>query len=171
MDAVVHTLPLPDFEIVTSMEVMPLEISEVTHKRKLLIAIGTISQRAENFAARGALYTIDVINVVPEPGHPETGKQLRIHGREDTKGGITAIMGIAGLVGTAQGQKMMIRGLREDGSCLPVAFLDAQCYMASLKTLGDSKLWLGADAWKGLWFGGFGVSTFLHKCTIFSSAN
>lgn len=52
----------------------------------------------------------------------------------------------------------MVRGLREDGSCLPVAFLDVQCYMTSLKTLGSSKLWLAADAWKGLWFGGFGVS-------------
>jgi cleavage and polyadenylation specificity factor subunit 1 len=67
------------------------------------------------------------------------------------------LMGIAGLVGTAQGQKLMIRGLREDGSCLPVAFLDAQCYIASLKTLASSKLWIAADAWKGLWFGGFGV--------------
>lgn len=54
----------------------------------------------------------------------------------------------------------MIRGLREDGSCLPVAFLDAQCYMASLKTFGSTKLWIAADAWKGLWFGGFGVSCF-----------
>lgn len=85
------------------MEIMPLEISEITHKHKLLIALGTISQRGENYAARGALYTLDIINVVPEPGQPETGKKLSIHGREDTKGGITALTGIAGLVATAQG--------------------------------------------------------------------
>lgn len=85
------------------MEVMSLEISEITHKHKLMIAVGTITQRAENFAARGALYIIDIITVVPEPGHPETGKKLQIHGREDTKGGITALTGIAGLVATAQG--------------------------------------------------------------------
>ncbi|KAL1303688.1 hypothetical protein AAFC00_007041 [Neodothiora populina] len=156
VNLVVSTMPLPAYEIVTSMEVMPLEISEVTHKHKLLVAVGTISERGENYAARGALYTLDVVDVVPEPDKPETGKKLHQRGREDTKGGITAIMGIAGLVGTAQGQKMMIRGLREDGSCLPVAFLDAQCYMASLKTLGNTKLWLAADAWKGVWFGGFG---------------
>jgi len=176
VNSVIHSLDLPNYELVTSTEIMPLEISEVIHKHKTFVAVGTISQRGENYAARGALYILDVIQVVPEPGRPETGKKLHVHGREDTKGGITALMGIAGLVGTAQGifvlskfedavdtdvvpgQKMLIRGLREDGSCLPVAFLDAQCYMASLKTLGDTKLWLAADAWKGLWFGGFGVS-------------
>lgn len=63
---------------------------------------------------------------------------------------------------------MMVRGLREDGSCLPVAFLDVQCYMSSLKTLGSSKFWLAADAWKGLWFGGFGVSllTLVRKLAV-----
>lgn len=180
VSTIVHTLPLPQYELVTSLEVMSLEISEITHKHKLMVAVGAITDRAENFAARGALYVLDIIDVVPEPGHPETGKMLKIHSREDTKGGITALMGIAGLVGTAQGmfdlwylpfwsrkrlltfiifagQKMMFRGLREDGSCLPVAFLDAQCYTASLKTLASSKLWLAADAWKGVWFGGFGV--------------
>lgn len=85
------------------MEIMPLEMSEVTHKHKLMIAVGTISQRGENFAARGSLYVLDVVAVVPEPGQPETGKKLHIHSHEDTKGGITALTGIAGLVATAQG--------------------------------------------------------------------
>ena len=58
-------------------------------------------------------------------------------------------------MGTAQGQKIMVRGLKEDGSCLPVAFLDAQCHTLSLKMLGSTGLWLAADAWKGVWFGGF----------------
>jgi len=91
------------------MEIMPLEISEVIHKHKTFVAVGTISQRGENYAARGALYILDVIQVVPEPGRPETGKKLHVHGREDTKGGITALMGIAGLVGTAQGISVLSR--------------------------------------------------------------
>lgn len=156
-DRVIDTYDIPSYELVTSMEVMPLEISEITHQHRLLVALGTISQRAENYAAKGCIYTLEIIDVVPEPGQPETGKKFRVFGREETKSGITALIGIAGLVGTAQGQKLMIRGLREDGSCLPVAFLDAQCYISSLKTLASSKLWIAADAWKGLWFGGFGV--------------
>ncbi|GAB7354687.1 hypothetical protein MBLNU459_g5108t1 [Dothideomycetes sp. NU459] len=167
-DAVIHTYDIPAYEIVTSMEVAPLEISEVTHKQKLLVAVGTISQRGENFAAKGVIYVLDIIPVVPEPSRPETGKKLHVFSREEIKGGITALMGIAGLVGAAQGQKLMFRGLREDGSCLPVAFLDAQCYITSLKTLGSTRLWLAADAWKGLWFGGFNEEP--YKITLFGKS-
>ncbi|KAG2161842.1 hypothetical protein VTO58DRAFT_109667 [Aureobasidium pullulans] len=167
-DRIIDTYDIPPYELVTSMEVMSLEVSEITHHHKLLVALGTISQRAENYAAKGCIYTLEIIDVVPEPGQPETGKKFRVFGREETKSGITALMGIAGLVGTAQGQKLMIRGLREDGSCLPVAFLDAQCYMTSLKTLASSKLWIAADAWKGLWFGGFGEEP--YKLSLFGKS-
>ncbi|KAI4740148.1 protein CFT1 [Aureobasidium sp. EXF-12298] len=167
-DRLIDTYDIPPYELVTSMEVMPLEVSEITHQHRLLVALGTISQRAENYAAKGCIYTLEIIDVVPEPGQPETGKKFRVFGREETKSGITALMGIAGLVGTAQGQKLMIRGLREDGSCLPVAFLDAQCYIASLKTLASSKLWIAADAWKGLWFGGFGEEP--YKLSLFGKS-
>ncbi|KAI4851207.1 protein CFT1, partial [Aureobasidium sp. EXF-8845] len=167
-DRLIDTYDIPSYELVTSMEVMPLEVSEITHEHRLLVALGTISQRAENYAAKGCIYTLEIIDVVPEPGQPETGKKFRVFGREETKSGITALMGIAGLVGTAQGQKLMIRGLREDGSCLPVAFLDAQCYISSLKTLASSKLWIAADAWKGLWFGGFGEEP--YKLSLFGKS-
>ncbi|KAG9903177.1 protein CFT1, partial [Aureobasidium melanogenum] len=167
-DRIIDTYDIPPYEIVTSMEVMPLEVSEITHQHRLLVALGTITQRAENYAAKGCIYTLEIIDVVPEPGLPETGKKFRVFGREETKSGITALMGIAGLVGTAQGQKIMIRGLREDGSCLPVAFLDAQCYITSLKTLASSKLWIAADAWKGLWFGGFGEEP--YKLSLFGKS-
>ncbi|KAG9684080.1 protein CFT1, partial [Aureobasidium melanogenum] len=167
-DRIIDTYDIPPYELITSMEVMPLEVSEITHQHRLLVALGTISQRAENYAAKGCIYTLEIIDVVPEPGQPETGKKFRVFGREETKSGITALMGIAGLVGTAQGQKIMIRGLREDGSCLPVAFLDAQCYITSLKTLASSKLWIAADAWKGLWFGGFGEEP--YKLSLFGKS-
>ncbi|KAK6001203.1 hypothetical protein QM012_003286 [Aureobasidium pullulans] len=167
-DRIIDTYDIPSYELITSMEVMPLEVSEITHQHRLLVALGTISQRAENYAAKGCIYTLEIIDVVPEPGQPETGKKFRVFGREETKSGITALMGIAGLVGTAQGQKIMIRGLREDGSCLPVAFLDAQCYITSLKTLASSKLWIAADAWKGLWFGGFGEEP--YKLSLFGKS-
>ena len=61
---------------------------------------------------------------------------------------------------------MIVRGLREDGQNLPVAFLDAQTYVARISTLGgDSGLWLAADAWKGVWFGGFAEEP--YKMTLF----
>lgn len=100
---IVHTFPLPQLELVTSVECVSLEISEVTHKRKLLIAAGTISQKGEAYAARGGVYVLDVIDVVSEPDQPQTGKKMSLLSREETKGGITSLMGMAGLLGTAQG--------------------------------------------------------------------
>lgn len=106
--------------------------------------------------AKGALTVLEILNVVPEPDDEETGVKLHVISREEPRGAVTAIETfLGGLIGTAQGQKLMVRGLKEDGSCLPVAFLDAQCQMVSLKTFACSGLWLGADIFKGLWFGAF----------------
>lgn len=160
---------LPATELVTSIKVAPLEISEHTHEQKSLIIVGTTLLRGEDLPAKGAVYVFDILDVVPEPGQVETGFRLSVTAREEVKGAITAVEGFpGGLIGTAQGQKIMIRGLKEDRSCLPVAFLDAQCYIATLKTLGSSGFWLAGDAWKGLWFGGFTEEP--YKLTLFGKS-
>ena len=135
---------------------MPLEISEHTHEQQPLVVVGTTAMRGEDMPAKGAVAVYEVRTVVPDPDVPESGMQLQLLSREETRGGVTAVESfLSGLIGTAQGQKIMIRGLKEDGSCLPVAFLDAQCHTIGLKMFLRSGLWLAADAWKGLWFGSF----------------
>jgi cleavage and polyadenylation specificity factor subunit 1 len=147
---------MPYLETITSLKVMPLEVSEHTHAIKPRIVVGTVSQRGEDAPAKGAVNVFEILDVVPEPDRPESGVKLNLISREETRGAVTAVEAFpGGLIGTAQGQKLMIRGLKEDGSCLPVAFLDCQCYTLSLKHLSASGLWLAADAWKGVWFGGF----------------
>lgn len=133
-----------------------MEVSEHTHELRPLVVVGTASLRGEDMPAKGAILVFEILPVVPEPGDSETGIKLHLFAREGTKGAVTAAAPfIGGLVGISQGQKLMVRGLKEDGSCLPVAFLDAQCQMATLKTLGQSGMWLCGDAWKGIWLGGF----------------
>lgn len=147
---------MPYAEQVTSLKVMKLEASEHTHEQKHFIVVGTGVMRGEDMPGKGVVTVFDIVDVVPEPELPETGVKLHVFAREDTKGVVTAVETFPdGLMGIVQGQKVMIRGLKEDGSCLPVAFLDALCHMTTLKTLGKSGLWLLGDAWKGLWFGGF----------------
>lgn len=147
---------MPYLETVTSLKVMPLEVSEHTHEQKTMVVVGTAVQRGEDMPAKGTVNVFEILEVVPEPDRSETGYKLHIISREETRGAITAVESFSGgLIGTAQGQKIMIRGLKEDGSCLPVAFLDAQCYTTQLKTFARSGIFLAADAWKGLWFGGF----------------
>lgn len=138
------------------MEVMSLEVSEHTREQRSLIVVGTAAMRGEDMPAKGAVAVFEIQTVVPDPERPECGIKLHSLAREETRGAITAVESFqGGLIGTAQGQKIMIRGLKEDGSCLPVAFLDAQCHTLSLKTFLRSGMWFAADAWKGLWFGGF----------------
>ncbi|WPH02696.1 Hypothetical protein R9X50_00556200 [Acrodontium crateriforme] len=153
---VVGTVEMPYTETITALKVMSLEVSEHTHEQRSMVVVGSAALRGEDMPARGAVTVFDIINVVPDPDRPETGIKLKIFSREETKGAITAVDAFpGGLIGTAQGQKIIVRGLKEDGSCLPVAFLDAQCHTSTLKSLGKSGMWLAADAWKGLWFGGF----------------
>ena len=153
---IIHSFEMPYLETVTSLKVMPLEVSEHTHEIKPMIVVGTGSQRGEDMPAKGAVNVFDILDVVPEPDRPESGCKLHLVSREETRGAITAVEAFSGgFMGTAQGQKLMVRGLKEDGSCLPVAFLDMQCYTVQLKMFGSSGMWLAGDAWKGLWFGGF----------------
>lgn len=152
----IHSFQLPYTEAVTSMKVMTLEASELSHEQKTMVVIGSAQLRGEDMPAKGALTVFELRDVVPEPDDPESGVQLHVVSREEPRGAVTAVESyLGGLIGTAQGQKLMVRGLKEDGSCLPVAFLDAQCQMVTLKTLAHSGMWLAGDIWKGLWFGAF----------------
>jgi len=100
------------------------------------------------------------MDVVPEPGRPETGFALRLVSQEEVKGAVTNVSNIGreGFLMMAQGQKVLVRGLKEDGSLLPVAFLDVQCYVSVCKELPGTGLCLIGDAVKGLWFVGYRVS-------------
>lgn len=76
---------------------------------------------------------------------------------------MTAVCGIGreGFLLAAQGQKCMVRGLKEDGTLLPVAFMDMQCYVSVLKELPGTGLCLMGDAVKGLWFTGYTVCSLI----------
>ena len=100
-----------------------------------------------------------MIDVVPEPDRPETGRALKLIAKEEVKGAVTALSGIGtqGFLLVAQGQKCMVRGLKEDGTLLPVAFMDMRCYVSVAKELHETGLCLMADAVKGVWFTGYTV--------------
>ncbi|KAK3675759.1 mRNA cleavage and polyadenylation factor subunit [Recurvomyces mirabilis] len=155
--ATIQTLGLPYLDTLTALKILPIEISERTHEQRSLIVATTASIRGQDTPALGAVTVFDLIDVVPDPDIEESGVQMHLLSREETKGAVTALEGLGGgFIGTAQGMKLMVRGLKEDGSCLPVAFLDAQqSFVTTLKCLGSSGLWLAGDAKKGVWIGGW----------------
>lgn len=157
--SVIDSYPLELAEHVTAVKNVNIEVSENTHERKDLIVVGTATTKGEDVPTRGCIYVFDVIEVVPEPGRPETGRKLKLIGKETVKGAVTALSGIGGqgFVVVAQGQKCMVRGLKEDGSLLPVAFMDMQCYVTVAKELKGTGMCIFGDAMRGLWFAGYSV--------------
>lgn len=163
---VINTLDLEPCETIESMKALHLEISEETRERRMLIAVGSAISRGEDFPTKGRIQVLDIVAVIPEPGHPETNRRLKAVAREDIpRGGVTALseIGTQGLMLVAQGQKSMVRGLKEDGSLLPVAFLDMSCHVASARALPRTGLCLLADAFKGVWFAGYTEEPYTFK--------
>jgi cleavage and polyadenylation specificity factor subunit 1 len=155
---VIDTVEMDPFEMVMCVKVLNLEVSEVTNERRQMVTVGTAISKGEDLAIKGRLYVYDVVNVIPEPDRPETNKKLKLIAREDIpRGAITGVseIGTQGFMLVAQGQKCMVRGLKEDGTLLPVAFLDMNCYVTAVKELRGTGLCVMSDAVKGVWFVGY----------------
>ena len=159
---------LDHYEQVMCMENLSMETSETTHARSSVIAVGTAVARGEGISTQGSVYILDVIPVVPEPEHPETGRKFKALGRHRDKGAVTAItqIGTEGFLLASHGQKCMVRGLKEDGTLLPVAFIDVQCYVSVAKELRGTGLCILGDAVKGMWLAGYTVGVSVYH-TIF----
>lgn len=163
---VIHSLDLESCESIESMMALHLEISEETKERRMLVAVGSAICKGEDLPTRGRVQVFDIVTVIPEPGRPETNKRLKLQAKEELpRGGVTSLseIGTSGLLLIAQGQKCMVRGLREDGGLLPVAFLDMNCHILSVRELRGTGLCLMADAFKGMWFAGYTEEPYTFK--------
>lgn len=162
----INDFPLEATETIESLKTLNLEVSEDTKERRLLVAVGSALSKGEDLPTRGRIQVLDIVTVIPEPGHPETNRRLKPLAKEDIpRGGVTAVseIGTQGLMLIAQGQKCMVRGLKEDGSLLPVAFLDMNCHVASARALPRTGLCLVSDAFKGVWFAGYTEEPYTFK--------
>lgn len=145
------------YERILCLESINLEVSEETHERKDLIVVGTAVVKGENVTTRGNLYIFDVVDVVPDPDVPESDLKLKLITKEDVRGAVSAVcdVGSQGFLLAAQGQKTMVRGLKEDMSVLPVAFLDVRYYVHVARELPGTGLCILGDAFSGLWLVGY----------------
>jgi cleavage and polyadenylation specificity factor subunit 1 len=156
--SVIDTIEMDSCESIMCVKSLNLEISETTNERKQLITVGTAISKGEDIPIKGRLYVYDVVTVVPQPGRPETNKRLKLIAKEEIpRGAITGVseVGTQGFMLVAQGQKCMVRGLKEDGTLLPVAFMDMNCFVTAVKELPGTGLCVLSDAIKGVWFVGY----------------
>lgn len=144
-------------ERVLCIETMSLEVSEVSHERKELVVVGTAFVKGESIATRGNIYIFDVVDVVPVPDIPDTDLRLKVLCKEDVKGAVSAVspLGSQGFFLAAQGQKCMVRGLKEDLTILPVAFMDMRYYVKVATELPGTGLLILGDGFSGLWLTGY----------------
>lgn len=163
--SVIDIFPLEANEVVMTIKVLELETSEKASKRKPMVVVGTAILRGEDLATKGCIYIFDIINVVPDPDRPETASKLKLIVREEVKGAVTAVteIGTQGFMFAAQGQKGMVRGLKEDLTLLPTAFMDLQNYVTVAKSLKGTGMSLLGDLVKGLWFAGYTVSSMMPR--------
>lgn len=155
---IIDTVELDAGETVMCIKNLNLEVSEDTHERQQLITVGTAVSKGEDLAIKGCVYVFNVVIVVPEPGRPETNRKLKLVAKEVIpRGAVTSIteVGSQGFMMIAQGQKCMVRGLKEDGTLLPVAFMDMNTYVTTVKELPGSGICVLADALKGVWLAGY----------------
>jgi len=156
--SVIDKFELDPYEMIMCIKILKLEVSEITHEQRQMITVGTAISKGEDIAIKGRVYVFDVVTVVPEDDRPETNKKLKLYAKEEIpRGAVTAVseVGTQGFMVVAQGQKCMVRGVKEDGTVLPVAFQDVNCYVTSLKELKGTGLVLMSDAMKGVWLTGY----------------
>lgn len=169
---VIDQVEMEPCEILMCVKSLSLEVSESTKERRELIVVGTAISKGEDLPIRGRIHVYDLASVIPEPGRPETNKKFKLVAKEDIpRGGVTAISGIGnqGFVLVAHGQKCTVRGLKEDGSLLPVAFMDMSNYVTSLKEIPGTGLCVISDAFKGVWFTGYTEEP--YKMMLFGKSN
>ncbi|KAG7666054.1 CFT1 [[Candida] subhashii] len=157
---VIDSFDLDDNEIGMNIKSMILDVGSASKKfknKKEFVVIGTGKYRMEDLSSNGSFKILEIIDIVPEPGRPETNHKFKEIFQEDTRGAITSICEVSGRFLVAQGQKVIVRDLQDDG-VVPVAFLDTSVYVSETKSCGN--LVLIADPLKSIWLVGFDAEPF-----------
>lgn len=158
--SVIDQIDLAENEVGLHVKSMPLDVGSETKRfksKKEFVLVGTGKYRMEDLASNGAYLLLDIIDIVPEPGRPETNHKFKEFTREDTKGAVTSICDVSGRFLIAQGQKIIVRDIK-DNSAVPVAFLDTSVFVSEAKSFGN--LIILGDTLKSVWLAGFDAEPF-----------
>jgi hypothetical protein len=94
-----------------------------------------------------------LIEVVPEPGRPETNSKIKLVKTEELKGPVTNFCAYNGYICVAIGQKLMLYSFETGDSLIGVAFLDTNFYVTQMRSI-NGMLAIG-DYQKSLWLVGY----------------
>lgn len=150
---VIDEFEFDDNTLVNDIRTAPILIDSMSRftVEYLLVGIGYVT--TEDVPPAGAFYIYDVIEVVPEPGKPDTNYKLKEIYQEKVRGVVSSVCDVSGRFMISQSQKILVRDVQEDNSAIPVAFLDIPTYVTDSKKFGN--LLLIGDAMQGFQFVGF----------------
>ncbi|KAI9741103.1 MAG: mRNA cleavage and polyadenylation factor subunit [Cirrosporium novae-zelandiae] len=155
---VIQNYPLEPNEVALALHTLTLETSETNPNPQPLICVGTTHIRGLDLPTTGRILIFQLIQLVPDPSRPETDRGLKLLCSETVKGGgvsnISSV-GTQGFLLVSVGLKIQVRGLKDDGSLLPVAFLDVMAATTILRELRTTGLVLLGDIRGGLWLVGY----------------
>lgn len=125
---------------------------------KELVVVGTGIYRVEDLALNGKFQILEIIDVNPDPDHPEMAHKFKEVYSEGVKGAATQVCELSGRTMVTQGQKVIVRDLQDDNNVVPVAFLDTSIFVSEAKAFGNL-LMLG-DSHKSVQLVGFDAEPF-----------
>jgi cleavage and polyadenylation specificity factor subunit 1 len=137
-------------EHVICLRSVSLSTSQTSSGRKSFVVVGTGINRGEDTMVRGRILVFDIIDVVPEPGRPETNFKMKLLFEKEGKGAITAISSCNGFLATATGNQLFISEFTNDDTLTKIAFFNLETYCISLNSVKNYLLM--GDVYKGAWF-------------------
>lgn len=158
--SVIDTFDLGENEVGLQIKSMPLDVGSETKRfksKKEFVLVGTGKYRLEDLACNGSYKLLEIIDIIPEPGRPETNHKFKEFTQEDTRGAVTSICDVSGRFLVAQGQKIIVRDIK-DNTAVSVAFLDTSVFVSESKSFGN--LVILGDSLKSVWLAGFDAEPF-----------
>lgn len=162
--SVIDTVELKENEVCISLEMMNnMVVSDnqlgilqlkVTNMRKSRLFVGTGIYGNEDLPTNGSWKLYEIVRVNPSPGRPETIWKLRQDGGEECmRGPVLSACMVSGRFGVVQGQRMLVRTIKDDGSVVPVAFTDTSLCSRRIKAFEN--LVIVGDTFQGVEMFGF----------------
>lgn len=167
---IIDTVELGENEVCTSLEILNLMVSttetssnykgqqtldlRISNSRRKLIFVGTAMYKNEDVSTNGSWKLYDVTRVNPDPSMPERIWKLRSETQDaEVRGPVLSACPVSGRFAVVQGQRMLIRTLKDAGNAVPVAFTDTGLYSRQVKSFEN--LLLVSDAFQGVELFGF----------------
>lgn len=157
---IIDSIDLEDNEVGMQVKTMALDVGSETRRfktKKEFVLVGTGKYRLEDLGCNGSYKLLEIIDIIPEPGKPETNHKFKELTKEDTKGAVTSICEVSGRFLVAQGQKIIVRDIK-DNSAVSVAFMDLSVFVSETKSFGN--LVIFGDTLKSVWLAGFDAEPF-----------